>query len=269
MPVITLTTDFGLADPYVGVMKGVILGITPDVSLVDLCHEISPQNLEEASWVIGSNYSYFPKNTVHLVVVDPGVGSSRRALVIRAGEQYFVGPDNGIFTDLLRKEFDHEIYELTNKDYFLPKVSQTFHGRDIFAPVAAALAKGVPLLDLGRVIEDPVQLPSNEPEEIQGGFRLHVIRSDRFGNLITNAKEQRFEEWVLRNPDKKIVLDVGRRHIDGIAESYSQVPEGALLMIFGSSGNLEIAINGGSAEKELNLSKDTSIILSALRKSWV
>lgn len=267
MSVISLMTDFGLEDAYVGMMKAVMLRIAPDISLVDLCHSIPPQDVIEAAWLLGSSYAYFPKDTVHLAVVDPGVGTSRRAIALHAGDHYFVGPDNGIFSQILEKESDFHAVELTNSSYFLPEISYTFQGRDLFSPVAAHLASGVPLDEFGPEIHDPIRITLPQPEKIPGGLRLHIVRIDRYGNLITDLSEQQFQEWIA-DYQGKLVLDIGRRRIEEIHHVYSDVPTGGVVALFGSSGRLEIAVNGDSAQEILRAGKDTPVMLSTITDIW-
>jgi len=190
MPILTLTTDFGLKDGFVGTLKGVIWGIYPEAQIADLSHAIAPQNVLEGAYALWRAYSFFPPGTVHVAVVDPGVGTQRRPLAMRAGMWYFVGPDNGLFTPVLadaeKNGWPVEVVHLTNKDYWLPGVSHTFHGRDIFAPVAAHLAKGVPLIELGQPIHDPLRLAMPKPEKTPTGWHAHITVVDVFGNCATD-----------------------------------------------------------------------------------
>ncbi len=236
---IVLLTDFGLKDHYVGVMKGVISGVCPEARLVDLTHEIPPQDVRAGAFVLGVAYRYFPEGTIFLGVVDPGVGTSRKGLLIEAGGYYFVGPDNGLFTWVVKKEGLSLAVELSNKSYFRPEISRTFHGRDIFAPVAAHLARGVPLLDFGPELKEIVMLPWPEPKEEGLFLRGAVIYVDRFGNLITNISEEK-----LRCPPKKVLYQ--GREIP-FFETYGLAPYGEPLALIGSEGFLEIAVSGGSA----------------------
>ena len=189
MPVITLLTDFGVDDEYVGSMKGVVLSIAPEVTLVDISHHIDPQDIVQAAYLIASTYGYFPKNTVHLVVVDPGVGSDRSIIAVRTETQYFVAPDNGVLTFILEKERLTQAVRIENAAYFLQPVSTTFHGRDIFAPVGAHIARGVRLNELGPVEDSRnlLRIPIQRPHVTPAGELVgQVVWSDRFGNLITN-----------------------------------------------------------------------------------
>jgi len=243
--VITITTDFGIKDAYVGVMKGVILSINPYAQLVDITHEIEPGNILEAAFLLKDAYEYFPKATVHLVVVDPGVGGKRRPIAIKAGKFFFVGPDNGLFWPIISDNKDILIVHLTNRKYFLEDISSTFHGRDIFAPVAAYISKGVHLLDMGVSINDPVRLEIKRPMLLKNQIVGSVIRVDRFGNLITNISEKDIIECFGRLSGLEV--EIGGRKIREISKTYSDVPRGQLLALIGSSGFLEISVNRGSA----------------------
>ncbi len=189
-PIITLTTDFGTKDGFVGTMKGVIWGICPAARIADISHEISPQNVLEGAFALWRAYSFFPPETVHVAVIDPGVGTNRRALAARIGKHSFIGPDNGLFTPIIedaeKKNQPIEFVHLTNQKYFLPDVSRTFHGRDIFAPVAAYLANGVGLAELGPFITDPVRLQMPTPVKTETGWSAHITVIDVFGNLTTD-----------------------------------------------------------------------------------
>ncbi|MBI5582354.1 MAG: SAM-dependent chlorinase/fluorinase [Deltaproteobacteria bacterium] len=248
MPVITLSTDFGRDDPYVGIMKGVILGINPRATLVDITHGFSPDRLQEAAWKLSTIIDYFPKGTIHLAVVDPGVGGARRPITVKTKTHCWVGPDNGLFSQILRAEPRAQVFHLTNDRYFLKPVSATFHGRDIFAPVAAHLSRGLSLPALGKRISDPVLLDLPEPLFEKKALRGQVLYADRFGNLITNLSRELLEQYF---PGKKITVRIGRRVIQGIQENYAQAEPGRLLALFGSSGFLEIACNLGSAAELL------------------
>jgi hypothetical protein len=246
MAIITLTTDFGLADGYVGIMKGVILGIARDVHLVDLSHDIPPQDVREAIYLLDGAAPYFPDETIHLAVVDPGVGSARRALVVRTARAFYVGPDNGLFTRPL-VEPGAQAWEPNRPEFWLPQVSRTFHGRDIFAPLAAHLANGVPPGEMGRPIADPIRLalaaPARAPD---GAVRGQVVHIDRFGNLITDVPAAWVggEGWQCR---------IAAETIRGISGTYAAAGPGVLLMLIGSGGTLEIAERNGNAARRLGV----------------
>ena len=254
--IITLMTDFGTSDHYVGVMKGVILNINPHAQIVDITHTIPPQDIYGAAFLIDSAYRYFPTGTVHLIVVDPGVGSERRAIVCQTQTAYFVCPDNGILTHILRNEELIHTVTVENTAYFLPQISNTFHGRDIFSPVAAHLSRGVSIDKLGNPVTNPVQLPIPKPavsnEEIVG----HVIWIDSFGNLITNISHEILESLAGRN---NVVICAGIAKIDRLNHSYAESAVGEPLAIIGSANRLEISINQGDAAQVLGLKRGDAI----------
>lgn len=249
--VITLSTDFGWDDFYVGFLKGVILGINPRAVLVDITHGLSPQRLLEAAFKLGTIPDYFPKGTIHLAVVDPGVGGARRPIAVRTKIHCWVGPDNGLFTQILQGHPGAQVFHLTNPRYFLKPVSATFHGREIFAPVAAHLSRGLSLPALGKQIYDPVLLDLPEPLFKDNELCGQVLYADRFGNLITNLSREIIEQYI---PGKEITVRIGHRAIQGLQEHYAQARPGSLLALFGSSGLLEIACNLGSAAEILGYS---------------
>jgi S-adenosyl-L-methionine hydrolase (adenosine-forming) len=242
--IITLSTDFGLEDPYVGVMKGVILDINPEVRLVDLTHALFHHRLLEAVFVLNSAYPYFPPGSIHLAVVDPGVGGSRRPMAIQAQGGFWIGADNGIFSLVLKNHPQARLFHLTNPAYFLEDVSYTFHGRDIFAPAAAHLSLGVPLSEMGEPLSDPVLLEIPEPQIINNRIVGQVLWVDHFGNLITNIN-QKMLSTSKTGPGVRIFI--GTHKISGLLRTYAQAPPGGLLALIGSMGNLEIACNLGRA----------------------
>ncbi len=263
MPVITLLTDFGTDDEYVGVMKGVILSLCPSAEVVDLTHGIPPQDRVWAAYILDAGYRYFPPGTIHLVVVDPGVGTDRAILAAEVGDYLVVAPDNGVLTRLLMSNDLGRVVSVTNPDFFRPRVSRTFHGRDIFAPVAAHLALGADLDRLGPEV-DPrrggaVQLDLPVPEPRPDGELVGtVVGSDRFGNLMTNIDEGTLATWAgVGQP----VLLIGEQRIVGLSSSFADVPPGTPLMIVNSREFLEIAINGGSAEIALGLRRGERVRL--------
>ena len=230
---IVLLTDFGLRDPYAGIMKGVILSRAPKAVLVDLCHEIGPQDVPAAALALRMSAPYFPDGSIFAAVVDPGVGSKRRVLWARSSSKQFVGPDNGIFSWVTGDEKIVEWRSITNKKYFLPPVGATFHGRDIFAPVAAELSKGLPPSRLGPLIGDPVRLPWPEPTQARGV----VLTFDHFGNAVTNLPSARIPAGA-RLTHKGRDLGTLRAH-------YAEVPEGRALAVAGSSGLVELSLRAG------------------------
>ncbi len=248
--IVTLTTDFGLQDPYVGIMKGVILSICPAARLIDISHQVRAGSILQASGLIQEAYPFFPEGTVHVGVIDPGVGGERRPIILDAGGHIFVGPDNGLFWPIIRGRQEAVIIHLTNEKYFLSKISHTFHGRDIFAPVAAHLSLGADPADMGRPINDPVEIEF--PEPYQGGDVIfgEVVRVDRFGNLITSIGRAVLAPFLAGGQP---VIRVGNLIIQGVHKTYSEVGKGEILALFGSSDRLEIAVNSGRASDRLGL----------------
>lgn len=247
-PIITLTTDFGQIDSYVGTMKGVILSICPEAVLVDISHEIRPQSVQQAAYVLSTAAPYFPVGTVHLVVVDPGVGTERRPVVVQTEQALYVVPDNGVLDLVLSQEPALRVIHLTDPHYRLARVSATFHGRDIFAPAAAHLACGTDPNQMGEPIP-PAELvsltvlgPQPLPDGQWEGAILHV---DHFGNLITNVKPTQAES--------SISVTVRGRRIDALSNTFGDVEAGELVAYVGSSGHLEIAIRDGNAARALGM----------------
>jgi S-adenosylmethionine hydrolase len=244
-PIVTLTTDFGLADHFVGAMKGVILSIEPRTRIVDISHEIAPYSIPEAAFVLAQAYPCFPPGTVHVAVVDPGVGTSRRPILVEAAGQFFVAPDNGVLAMLYARE-KHKVRAVTREEYFRRPVSRTFHGRDVFAPVAAHLARGVPAARFGRLVTDYVRGDFAEPVPT-GELRWtgRVLKVDRFGNLITNFSAAEFAGLETR----AFEMRAGARRITPFLRSYAQGKPRRLFAIAGSSGLLEISSNQASAAR--------------------
>lgn len=242
--IVTLTTDFGLTDPYVGVMKGVLLGIQPQARLVDLSHGIPPADILTGSRILQEARSFFPPGTVHLGVVDPGVGGPRRPILLWAGAQVFVGPDNGLFWPILRRHPDARVVHLTKGEYFLRNVSGTFHGRDVFAPVAARVSGGMDPLAMGEIVRDLV--PLEDPLVLVEGdvLRGTVLRADRFGNLLTNIGRSDLEAFL---EGASPAIRAGEFQVFGLSERYEDVPPGSPLALIGSFGHLELAVNRGNA----------------------
>ncbi|MCY3713170.1 MAG: SAM-dependent chlorinase/fluorinase [Gemmatimonadetes bacterium] len=251
MSVITLLTDFGLSDAFVGTMKGVILGICPEARIVDLSHEITPQRIEEGAFVLRTAYAYFPEGTVHVAVVDPGVGGTRRALIVETSRHRFVGPDNGIFAHVYAREADLRVVSVTEPRFMLPEISNTFHGRDVFAPVAAHLALGAPVSDFGPEIADYETGTVTKPMAHEGGINGRVLHIDRYGNIITDIGDSLFLE---KTRDKRFRIRLADFVLDRVSASYDEVAAGAALAILDSAGLLEIAVNGGNAAEKLGVS---------------
>ncbi len=254
--VITLMTDFGTSDHYVGVMKGVILNINPHAQIVDITHTIPPQDIHGAAILIDTAYRYFPSGTIHLIVVDPGVGSHRRAIICQTETARFICPDNGILTHIIHNEKYIRTVSVENSSYFLPQVSNTFHGRDIFAPVAAHLSRGVSMDKLGNPITDPVQFPIPKPKVTNGVIVGHIIWIDTFGNLVTNISHDMLESWT---GQAGVVIHAGNAKIAHLNHSYAESPVGETLAIIGSSNRLEISINQGDAARVLGLKRGDAI----------
>jgi len=245
---ITLLTDFGCADYFVGAMKGVILSINPHAAIVDITHEIPPQDVAAGAFTLLAAYDVFPAGTIHVAVVDPGVGSARRPIVVSAADQFFVGPDNGIFTYIYDRDPSFAAFHINNTKHFRQPVSTTFHGRDIFAPVAAQLSNEVRLESLGSLITDPVRLPIPLKPE---GPNARIIHIDRFGNLITNVTRDIFPDGA--------TLVVNGRSISAIKDFFGEGVADELFGIWGSAGFLEIAVNGGSAAEILGVNPGDSV----------
>jgi S-adenosyl-L-methionine hydrolase (adenosine-forming) len=257
---ITLITDFGLQDGYVGVMKGVMASINPSANVIDISNTIAAQDIFQAACVLNNSYSYFPSGTIHVVVVDPGVGSERKNLCLKTEDYLFLAPDNGVLSFVVSKEKSPSIREITNSKFFLPEISNTFHGRDIFAPVAAHLSKGVSHKELGNRINKIKEISLPKPIlSPDGELTAEIIYVDSFGNLITNVNEDIFDRMKVGK--ERASISVGRKRINGICSSYSDVGDGEALAIFGSSGYLEISVNQGSAGGILKLKKGDKLIL--------
>jgi S-adenosylmethionine hydrolase len=242
-PILTLTSDFGLADHYVAVMKGVILGICPPARIVDISHGVAPYDIAEGAYLIAQAYASFPPKTVHVVVVDPGVGTARRPILLEAAGQYFVGPDNGVLSMVYSRQ-EHKVRLISNDRYFRQPVSRTFHGRDIFSPVAAHLAAGVPPSRMGKPIQDYLR-PSFEKPQRTGKrtWTGRILGIDRFGNIVTNFHTGEFPDLDRKN----FSLAIGPCQVAVMAHNYAECGPGELFLIEGSSGYLEVSVNQGSA----------------------
>ena len=246
-PILTLTTDFGLSDQYVGTMKGVILGICPQAHIVDISHEVRPFEITEGAYLIAQAWRYFPKRTVHVVVVDPGVGSARRPILLEAAGQYFVAPDNGVLSMVYSHE-KSKVRLISNEKYFLKPVSRTFHGRDIFAAVAAHIAAGARPSTVGKLIDDYLRPSFEQP--MRSGKRTwtgQILKIDRFGNIVTNFRAVDYSELARRD----FTLSIGPHQITMLLHHYAESAPGELFAIPGSSGYIEISINQGSAAKHI------------------
>lgn len=246
LPVISLLTDFGTADYYVGAVKGAILSVNRLAIVVDITHEIAPQDVAAGGFTLLAAYKTFPAGTIHVAVIDPGVGSMRRPIIVSANEQFFVGPDNGLFTYIYDREPSHRIVHVTADRFFRPQPSMTFHGRDIFAPVAAWLSKGIEIEEFGADINDEVRLPSLETPP-------RIIHIDRFGNCVTNiTRDQLPKEIVVRG-----------RTISELRQFYGEGDDESVFAIWGSAGFLEISVNGGSAAELLGVKVGEAVSITA------
>jgi S-adenosyl-L-methionine hydrolase (adenosine-forming) len=258
--IVTLLTDFGAADYFVAAMKGVILGLAPDVTLVDVTHEIPPQDVAGAAFTLAAAYESFPAGTIHLAVVDPGVGSARRPVVV-AGRHLFVGPDNGIFTHVYEREPGARVFHLTRDELFRKPVSATFHGRDVFAPVAGALAAGLAPEMAGDQIGDPVRFHEVGVETLpDGALRARVLHVDRFGNCVTGFRSDHPGEGAFRPGFR---LQVEGVEIRALLDHYAAagVPPGEPFAIWGSAGFLEVVVNRGSAARRLGVAAGSPVVL--------
>ncbi len=244
-------------------MKGVILGICPQAQLVDLTHEIPSQTILPGAFLLKSVLEYFPRGTVHLAVVDPGVGGSRKAIAVKSRGCYFVGPDNGLIPAALEEWGVEEVVELTGKKYQLSKPSSTFHGRDLFAPVAAHLAKGVPFSKLGKKLTRWIVGEIPKPRKTPQGWEGEVLWVDHFGNLVTNLNDKHLQAIKSRKtgPASPFRLKMGKTVLLNLATRYSQVKRGTLIALMGSSGNLEISVNRGNASRKLSVGIGTPVVL--------
>jgi S-adenosylmethionine hydrolase len=264
--IVTLTTDFGLRDAYVAEMKGVMLGIAhaarQPLQLVDVTHDVERHDITEGALALEAAVPFFPAGTVHLAVVDPGVGTTRRGVVVAAGGHLLVGPDNGLFTPFLDGD-GWRAFEVVEADYRLPIVSRTFHGRDLFAPAAAHLATGVDPARLGPAIDDPVRLAWPQVREVAGAVAGAVVHTDRFGNLITSIHARSIAPL-----DDDVVIRVGGRDVP-LVGTYADLPVGRPGALVGSGGRLEIAVREGSAAAVLRARRGTAVVVSrtALRRS--
>ncbi len=259
-PIITLITDFGLQDGYVGVMKGVIAKINPSAKIIDISNNIEPQDIFQAAYVLDSSYAHFPRGAIHVVVVDPGVGSKRKILCLKTKDYFFLAPDNGVLSFIIAREESPSIREVTNKKYFLPEISNTFHGRDIFAPAAAHLSREGIYKNLGKRVNEENEINLPKPIRSPGGvLTAEIIYVDGFGNLITNINREIINRINVKS--RKLVIIVGRRRLNKISDSYADAGDKEVVAIFGSSGYLEISVNCGNAKEILNLKKGDKLVL--------
>lgn len=255
-PVVALLTDFGTHDHYAGTMKGVVLGLCPEATLVDISHDVAPHDVLGASLELAACYRYFPAGTIFLVVVDPGVGSSRRGLAAEAGDYRFIAPDNGVLTAVFAEARPKAVVELTERQYARPTVSRTFEGRDRFAPAAGWLAKGVRLAALGRPLTDYQRLDIPAPDVQAAAIAGVVLRVDHFGNLITNIDRRAFDRVA---QEGALEIQVGGHVIGRLVSTYADIANGEVSALFGSSDHLEVAANTASAAERLQLTRGAPV----------
>jgi hypothetical protein len=250
--IITLLTDMGLEDHFVAVMKGIMLEINPDLYFVDITHLVPRHDIASGAFVLGQAYSYFPAGTINLAVVDPGVGTARRAVVASTGGRFFVAPDNGLLTHVYNNEEVVLVHEIASDHYLRRPVSTTFHGRDVFAPVAAWISRDIPLQQFGPQVHNPVKLKLPELTRVRDTLiQASIMAVDHFGNLITNLKPEDVPAYG--GPGKKCKILAGQREISNFRKTFSEGLPGEVFVVPGSTGYLEIVINNGSAASELNL----------------
>jgi S-adenosylmethionine hydrolase len=263
-PTITFLSDFGTSDWFVGVVHGVLHDGAPDAHIVDLSHAVPPGHVARGAFMLEAAAPDFPPGTVHLAVVDPGVGTDRRALAVSARGQFFVGPDNGLLEWALASP-GTQVHAITERRFFREPVSRTFHGRDVFAPIAAALARGEAIAQVGPALATPVRLPLGDPALRGDALVGHVVFVDRFGNALTNLTAQRIlETWGAQADDSEFIVHVLDRGIRGLSRSYGDAPVGTVVAILGSSGRLEIAQVGGAATERLGLGEGDAVTVRRL-----
>lgn len=260
--VITLLTDFGDRDYFVASMKGVILGINPQARVVDLSHDVAPHQVEDAAYLLKASYKYFPDGTVHVAVVDPGVGSLRRPLLVATSRHFFVAPDNGLLSYIYQEETGIEVRQIENKQYRLDSEGTTFDGRDLFAPAAAWLTKGQQPGSYGKLIQDYVKLPLAEPKWQGSSMAGTIVYVDRFGNLISNLTSFHVKDVQGRARRPEVAIRIGGMTINGLVRSYSQGDPLAVHALINSSGQVEVFIKEGSAAKTLQVSRGEPITLA-------
>jgi S-adenosyl-L-methionine hydrolase (adenosine-forming) len=257
--IITLTTDYGTNDHLVGTLKGVILKINPEVTIVDITHHVTPYDLLDGALAIGSAFAYFPPRTIHVVVVDPGVGTQRRPILATADNQYFVAPDNGVLSLVYERDPNVVVRHANAEHYYNQPVSKTFHGRDIFAPVAAWLSKGWQTAAMGEEIQDYKRFAIPRPKATNGVLKGVVMRVDSFGNLITNFRQEDLSEDAKQAG--KVQLRIGNHPVSRLVETFALGNSGEAVAYFGSSGYVEIAVNKGNASHTLGLGRGAAVTL--------
>jgi S-adenosylmethionine hydrolase len=258
-PIVAFLSDFGTRDHYVGTMKAVLLGVCPDATIVDIGHHIAPHDVLAGALELAAAYRYFPTGSVFLVVVDPGVGSSRRGIAAETADYKFVAPDNGVLTLIFREARPKRIVEITERKYTRATISRTFEGRDRFAPAAGWLAKGISITSLGRAISDPQVIDVPMPEVGAEAIAGEVLRVDRFGNLITNIDRATFDRLAREGP---VAVRIAEHDVARVVNTYAEAPAGTLCALFGSTEQLEIAVNGGSAAEALALGRGARVAIT-------
>ena len=266
MTIITLLTDFGLKSGYVSQMKGVIASISPSSNIIDITHDVTPQNIREAAFILQSSISYFPIGSIHIAVVDPGVGTSRRGIVVITKKHVFVGPDNGILMPAAHMIGDFIVYSIENKEYMLDNISTTFHGRDIFAPIAAHISKGIPFESIGPRIHDYIDLQLWKAVFSENAVYSTVLHVDRFGNIITNIDKDRFQNIVKFGEEITVAIG-GEEYKLRFVETYASAERDELLAVIGSSNFIEISMNHGNAAEKLNVKPDDHIEIRFLKQN--
>jgi S-adenosylmethionine hydrolase len=260
-PIITLLTDFGLRDSYVAEMKAVILSICPEVNIIDISHEVRKYDVRMGAYLLARASRYFPKGTIHVAIVDPGVGSERRAIIVESERAFYIGPDNGILIMAAEMDGIKNVYQITNKKYMLQTISRTFHGRDIFSPTAAHLARGVPPSEFGPEIKDPIKPSYTKPKTTNKTIEGEVIHIDDFGNIITNITTKNLQEIGITEGET-INVKIGEKTMKlKLCKSYAEVPQNQPLTIIGSGETLEISINQGNAANMLQVNIGGKIIV--------
>ncbi len=260
-PIITLLTDFGTKDSYVASIKGVILSINPHCLVVDITHQVSPHDIQEGAFILANAYSYFPKGTIHLSVVDPGVGGARKPILLVTQNYFFIGPDNGLFTLVAQKERVTQVVVLTEQRYFLSKVSKTFHGRDLFAPVAAYLSMGIKPEAFGPILDSWVEIDFENPRIRGRAFIGKILHIDAFGNLISNIDHQKLFNHVRGD---SFVVRVGEKSIQGLKKAYWEGKKNEPMALIGSGGFLEVSMREGNAQKALKVKRGDRIVVSTI-----
>ena len=260
--IVTLTTDFGTKDIFVAVMKAVILRINPSVRLVDITHEVSPQDIPSASFLFNAAHGYFPPGTIHLVVIDPGVGSNRKGIAVQTDHGIMVAPDNGVLTEAIANYPNILAVSLENQSYFLSEISHTFHGRDLFAPVAAYLSNGTAIAELGPWISELVRIPISTPKIKNHCLQGEIRYIDRYGNLITNIDERLFRQFCDNRGN--FAIRIKDQSVRGLCQSYQESPVGSVLAIFNSFNRLELAMYKGNAADKLGAFLGTKVSIEIL-----